>query len=175
MKNSKLMEHFTFFHRSSSLFSQWNTDTPFFKYGIRFKTAENFMMYRKGMLFGAEQTLLDDILNSDARDAKALGKKIPNFNQAIWDVAAKPLVAEGSYAKFSQNPQALITLLATDGTTLVEASPSDRIWGIGLSAHDHRARDRKTWLGLNWLGEVLTDVRDTFLKVRNISQSGGNC
>jgi ribA/ribD-fused uncharacterized protein len=124
------------------------------------------MMWRKGVLFGASQSLLDDIISSSPSDAKKLGKKVPNFNQAIWDVAAKPLVAEGNYAKFSQNPQALTALLATHGTILVEASPNDRIWGIGLAADDPRAWNRDTWLGLNWLGEVLTDVCNTFTKVR---------
>lgn len=164
-----MSEKFTFFAKSSSVFSQWYPGAPFVKFGIRFKTAENFMMWRKGMLFGASQVLLDAILQADARDAKKLGRAVPNFNQAIWDASARVFVAEGNYAKFSQNPHALAALLQTDGTTLVEAATWDRIWGIGLDAADSRAWNRKTWLGLNWLGEVEVEVRETFLKVRRSS------
>jgi ribA/ribD-fused uncharacterized protein len=162
-----MAEQFTFFYHSSSVFSQWYEKAPFSKYGIRFKTAENFMMWRKGQLFGAPPALLDKIINADSRNAKAIGRnEITHFNEAIWDVAAVPCVTEGNIAKFSQNREALAILLATEGTTLVEASPSDRIWGIGLSARDPRAQQRETWLGLNKLGDVLTDIRDTFLRVR---------
>lgn len=164
-----MTERFTFFAASSSVFSQWNTTTPFTKWGIRFKTAENFMMFQKGRLFGASEELLVDILAADAKAAKALGKKVPNFIQTVWDVAAKPLVAEGNYARFTQNPHALEKLLATEGTTLVEAAPWDKIWGIGLDAVDPRAQSRETWEGTNWLGEVLTDVRDTLLAARALS------
>jgi ribA/ribD-fused uncharacterized protein len=161
------LEKFTFFYHTSSPFSQWYEGAPFSKYGILFKTAENFMMWRKGMLFGASQKVLDKIIQASAREAKQIGREeIENFNAAIWNVAARPLVAEGNYAKFSQNPDALAALLRTEGTTLVEASPTDRIWGIGLKEDDPRAQSRKTWLGWNWLGEVETDVRDTFLRVK---------
>jgi ribA/ribD-fused uncharacterized protein len=159
-------EKFTYFYASTNPFSQWYVRAPFFKYGIRFKTAENWMMWRKGMLFGADAALLADIIAADASDAKKIGRKIPNFNEDVWRVAAKPLVAEGNYAKFSQNPRELAILLATEGTTLVEASKHDCIWGIGLEASDPRAWKRETWLGTNWLGEVLTDMCDTFVKVR---------
>lgn len=66
--------------------------------------------------------------------------------------------------KFTQNPKALNLLLRTAGTTLVEASPFDQVWGIGLAADDPRALSRRTWRGTNWLGEVLTDIRDTLLR-----------
>lgn len=159
-------ERFTFFASSDSPFSQWYAGAPFVKHGLRFRTAENFMMWRKAQLFGAPGGLLQAILAADAREAKALGRTVGGFDGRIWSVAARPFVAEGSYAKFTQNPAALAALLATAGTTLVEAAPWDRIWGIGLAADDARAQDRATWLGTNWLGEVLTEVRDTLLAAR---------
>ena len=162
-----MTEKFTFFYRSNNVFSQWYEGAPFTKFGITFKTAENFMMWRKGLLFGAPQLVLDKIIQASPRDAKRMGRNlIQFFNEGIWDVAARPLVAEGNYAKFSQNREALAALLRTEGTTLVEASPTDRVWGIGLTADDPRAQQRETWLGTNWLGEVLTEMRKTFLLVR---------
>ncbi len=161
-------ERFTFFAHTRSVFSQWNETAPFDLHGIRFKTAENYMMWRKGLLFGADQALLDRILAADAREAKALGRDVPNFDQKVWDLMARPIVRDGNYGKFSQNDHAMDALLATEGTTLVEAASWDRIWGIGLSADDPRAMQRETWQGTNWLGEVLTEVRDTFLAAERI-------
>jgi hypothetical protein len=124
------------------------------------------MMWRKAQLFGAPQAMQDAILVAGPAEARKIGRQVPKFVDSIWQVAARPLVAEGNYAKFAQNRAALDQLLATSGTTLVEASPWDRLWGIGLDADDPRALTRTTWRGRNWLGEVLTDTRDTFLAAR---------
>ncbi len=157
-----MSEKFTFFAESKSPFSQWFEGAPFKRYGITFPTAEHFMMVKKAQLFCNDHYLLGEILAAKhPRDAKALGRKVPNFREEIWNGCAKAIVAEANYAKFTQHPDLLYTLLDTHGTTLVEAAPWDKIWGIGLSATDPRAQSRDTWLGTNWLGEVLTDVRDT--------------
>jgi ribA/ribD-fused uncharacterized protein len=148
-------------------FSQWHAGAPFEKYGLRFPTAENWMMWRKAQLFGAPQEMLDAILAAGPAEARKLGRQVPGFVESVWQVAARPLVAEGNYAKFTQNPAALRCLLETASTTLVEASPWDRLWGIGLAAEDPRALSRATWRGHNWLGEVLTDIRDTLLAARS--------
>jgi ribA/ribD-fused uncharacterized protein len=160
-------ERFTFFWRADSPFSQWHAEAPFEKFGLRFATAENWMMWRKAQLFGAPPALLQAILNADPAAAKALGRQASGFVEPVWQVVARPLVAEGNYAKFTQNPAALRALLETAGTTLVEASPRDRIWGIGLGADDPLALSRSTWRGRNWLGEVLTEIRDTLLAARS--------
>jgi ribA/ribD-fused uncharacterized protein len=75
----------------------------------------------------------------------------------------KTVVYQGSKAKFSQNSSLKKELLATKGYTLVESSPYDNIWGIGLKEGDPRTLDRSTWQGTNWLGEVLTNLREEFL------------
>lgn len=161
------MEKFTFFWGSEHPFSQWYAAAPFERAGMRFSTAENWMMWQKACLFGAPAALRAAIVTAAPREARRLGREVPGFSEAIWSVAARPIVAEGNYAKFTQNPGVLRKLLETAGTTLVEASPVDRIWGIGLAADDPRARKRTSWRGSNWLGEVLTDVRDTLLRARS--------
>lgn len=158
------MERFTFFWGPEHPFSRWCADPPFERGGLRFPTAENWMMLQKARLFGAPSDLCAAIVTATPCDAKRLGREVPGFSQAIWSVAAGPIVAEGNYAKFTQSPSLLRKLTETAGTTLVEASPSDRIWGIGLAADEPRALRRTTWRGTNWLGEVLTDVRDTLLR-----------
>ena len=157
-------ERFIFFADRSSPFSQWYATAPFEVGGILFRTAENFMMHRKGLVFGAPPDMLQRILEADARDARALGRQVPGFDERTWNAVARGIVAEGNYAKFTQNPPILRLLLETEGATLVEAAHWDRIWGIGLRADDPRAQQRATWLGRNWLGETLTGVRDTLLR-----------
>lgn len=81
----------------------------------------------------------------------------------MWVLFREGIVFAGNYARFRQNAEQRELLFSTRGTTLVEASPHDRVWGIGLSADDPRARDRSQWLGLNLLGETLTRVREALL------------
>lgn len=91
---------------------------------------------------------------------KALGKKVKNYDDTIWIENRERIVEEGNFAKFSQNADLKEALLATKGTTLVEASPYDTIWGIGLKEDDARAKNVSTWRGLNLLGKILTNIRD---------------
>jgi ribA/ribD-fused uncharacterized protein len=115
-------------------------------------------------VFGGK--LEQQILNANHPSvAKELGRQIKGFDVKIWTSVAKQGVFVGNVAKFSQNPLMLHQLMTTYGTTLVEASPTDTVWGIGLDAVDPRAASRSTWLGTNWLGEVLTDVRNAFTLV----------
>jgi hypothetical protein len=85
---------------------------------------------------------------------------VKNFDDAIWKAQRLAIVKAGSTAKFTQNADLRALLLATAGTTLVEASPYDRIWGIGLAASNPLAQDPKTWRGQNLLGKILTELRD---------------
>jgi ribA/ribD-fused uncharacterized protein len=88
---------------------------------------------------------------------------VRGFDESIWGLFREGVVFAGNYARFSQNAEQRELLFATRGTMLVEASPHDRVWGIGLTADDPRALDRSQWLGLNLLGEALTRVREALL------------
>ncbi|MCG7384480.1 NADAR family protein [Paenibacillus sp. ACRRY] len=153
------MEKFTFFWRTASPFSQWHP-ADFTVNGISYTSAEQYMMHQKALLFG-DQAMGDKILKaSSASVQKKLGRQVAGFDQKIWEANCKRIVYEGNQAKFTQNEDLLAALLATRGTTLVEASPDDRIWGVGLAEEDPRIRHRRTWRGTNWLGEILTRLRD---------------
>jgi hypothetical protein len=153
------MEKFTFFYRSKHPFSQWYP-CSFEIDNIIFNCTEQYMMYGKALLFEDEEIAQKILTKSQPRDQKALGRQVKNFVQEVWEKEAKNIVYKANYAKFSQNENLKRFLLATAGTTLVEASPTDHIWGIGLSEDNPDSLDRSKWKGTNWLGEVLTQLRE---------------
>jgi ribA/ribD-fused uncharacterized protein len=155
-------ERFTFFFRPEAPFSQWHP-ARFELAGKVFNCAEQYMMYGKAILFG-DAEIAAEILEAVApKQHKALGRKVRNFSDAVWKANREAIVTDGSRAKFMQNPELRQALLDTAGTELVEASPFDRIWGIGLAATDKRAEDPAQWRGQNLLGKILTRVRDELL------------
>jgi ribA/ribD-fused uncharacterized protein len=144
---------------TKTCFSQWYA-AAFTVDGVFYPSAEHFMMAGKARLFGDEETLAEILVAPDPKTAKALGRKVRDFDEAIWKQNARRLVTEGNLAKFGQNEDLKTFLLGTGESVLVEASPYDRIWGIGLKAGDERARHPKTWQGQNLLGFALMDVRE---------------
>jgi ribA/ribD-fused uncharacterized protein len=138
--------------------SQWHPAT-FDVDGVTYSCAEQYMMAEKARLFGDTATL-ELILRADhPREHKALGRQVTGFDEARWNGVCREIVYRGNMAKFGQNADLRELLLATGDKTLVEASPKDRIWGIGLAADDPRATNRSAWRGKNWLGEALMRVR----------------
>lgn len=144
---------------TKSCFSQWFV-SPFTVDGIVYPTAEHWMMAGKARLFNDEVTLAKILEAGDPKTAKALGRQVKGFQDDVWKENGRRLVTEGNIAKFSQNEGLKEFLLATGTKVLVEASPYDRIWGIGLLADDPKASHPSTWQGENLLGYALMDVRD---------------
>jgi ribA/ribD-fused uncharacterized protein len=158
------MEKFTFFW--SGPFSQWHP-SPFEIDGVSYNCCEQWMMASKARLFNDQETLKKIMSAVMPSDQKRYGREVRGFDKEKWDAVARDFVYQGNYAKFTQNPDLESVLMATVGTTLVEASPEDCIWGIGLRKTDPRAKDRKTWRGTNWLGEMITKVREDLLKEKS--------
>lgn len=150
-------ERFTFFWQGE--LSQW-APSPFEAAGLRFLHAEQYMMHAKAVLFGDRRTAALVLAATDPAEVKRLGRQVEGFDSVTWNLFREGVVLAASFAKYEQNPELRAALLATRGTTLVEASPFDRIWGIGLAAEDPRASDRSQWQGLNLLGRILTRVRE---------------
>jgi ribA/ribD-fused uncharacterized protein len=153
------MSAFTFFFTEASPFSQWYPCT-FVVDGVTFTCAEQFMMHGKARLFSDDAIAAQILAAAHPRQHKALGRKVKNFDDAIWKAQRLAIVKAGSRAKFTQNAELRALLLATAGTTLVEASPFDRIWGIGMAASNPLAADPTKWRGQNLLGKLLTELRD---------------
>jgi len=150
-----------------SCLSQWYV-CSFVINDIEYKSAEHYMMAQKAKLFG-DNDILKKILNAcTPKEAKELGRKVQNFNAETWDSKAYNIVVEGNFEKFRQNENLKNFLLSTNKDIIVEASPYDKIWGIGLAQDDPRAQDPLSWKGKNYLGFALMQVRDVLSKEKEI-------
>jgi ribA/ribD-fused uncharacterized protein len=150
---------------SKSCFSQWYA-SPFVVDGVRYATAEHWMMAEKARLFRDEDALSKIVANDDPSAAKAFGRKVRDYDDAVWCRHRFEIVVAGNLAKFSQHPRLAGYLLSTGEQVLVEASPFDAIWGVGLAAGDPRAHDPAQWPGLNLLGFALMNVRTKLGEMR---------
>ncbi|MCJ8152883.1 NADAR family protein [Chryseobacterium sp. SSA4.19] len=144
---------------TKACFSQWFA-FEFEENGISYKTAEHYMMAGKARLFN-DQEILEEILRSETpNQAKRLGRKVKNFDPEIWDEHKYEIVKQGNLLKFSQNEKFKEFLLSTHDKVLVEASPYDTVWGIGMLETDPGVDNPDIWKGENLLGFALMEVRD---------------
>ena len=152
---------------NKSCFSQW-FEAPFTVEGEHYATAEHFMMAGKARLFGDEEICAKILAARTPGDAKKLGRKIRGFDEGKWVEARFDIVTRGNIAKFSQNAAMGAFLLGTGDQVLVEASPVDALWGIGLAATDAEAQDPAQWRGLNLLGYALMVAREEIRQGRTL-------
>lgn len=138
--------------------SQW-FPSPFEVDGERFATAEHWMMVGKARLFGDHEAAAEILAAPSPAQAKNLGRTVRGYNDAVWEQHRFDIVARGSEAKFASTPELRSYLAGTGRRVLVEASPHDRIWGIGLTGDDPAAANPETWRGLNLLGFALMEAR----------------
>lgn len=150
-------EEFAFFWGGS--FSQW-AKSKFIIDGVTFSCGEQYMMYKKALMFNDYESAKKIMESDNPREQKALGRKVKNFDKKTWERYCRDIVYDGNVAKFTQNPDMLDKLMFTKDKTICEASPYDKIWGIGLKYDDPRAKDRSQWKGTNWLGEAIQRVRE---------------
>ena len=140
-------------------FSQWY-EAPFTVEGIEYRTCEQYMMAKKALLFCDFETYARIMSTRDPARVKALGREVRGFDSAVWKSCREEVIYNANLAKFSQNPKLKATLLKTAGSRIVEASPLDKVYGIGLSENDPAAWDPAGWRGQNLLGKALEKVRD---------------
>lgn len=145
-------------HPGPWVLSQW-WPAPFEVDGQTYRHAEAFMMAEKARLFGDEETRRIVLLADHPGEAKKFGRSVRGFDENIWATARYDIVLRASLAKFEQNEALGRYLRSTSPAVIVEASPHDRIWGIGLSAGEEGAHTPSQWRGLNLLGFALTHTR----------------
>ncbi len=144
---------------TKSCFSQW-WESAFTVEGVIYRTAEHWMMAKKAALFGdreAEKRIIDCI---SPAEAKKIGREVKRYDEAVWLENRFDIVVKGNFHKFIQNEEMKSFLLKTGDRILVEASPVDAIWGIGMAADNPEINNPENWEGLNLLGFALMEVRD---------------
>jgi ribA/ribD-fused uncharacterized protein len=144
---------------SKTCFSQWWLSS-FDVDGITYKTAEHWMMAKKALLFNDKEIFEKIIQTKSPAEAKKLGREVKNYVDTVWLANRFEIVKEGNLHKFGQNKDLKEFLLNTNERILVEASPVDPIWGIGMAADHKEVNNPKKWQGLNLLGFALMEVRD---------------
>lgn len=144
---------------TASCFSQWYP-SRFEVDGVVYPSAEHFMMAEKARVFDDQRTVEQVLVAPTPNDAKSLGRRIAGYDDARWEAHRFDAVGRGNEAKFSQSRPLRNFLAGTTPRVLVEGSPVDAIWGIGMAAGDLRAGDPTQWQGLNLLGFALMMVRD---------------
>ncbi|MEV7772296.1 NADAR family protein [Kitasatospora sp. NPDC086791] len=127
--------------------------------GVTYASAEHWMMAGKARMFGDEAIERQVLAARTPAEAKHLGRLVEGFDDKTWQAGRFELVVAGNVAKFGQDGTLRAYLLGTGSRVLVEASPVDRIWGIGLAADDIRAQQPGEWRGLNLLGFALMEAR----------------
>lgn len=127
--------------------------------GMTYATAEHAMMAGKARLFSDETALAKVLAARSPGAAKAAGREVRGFNEEIWARHRFELVVRANVAKFGQNSVLADYLATTGDKVLVEASPVDRIWGIGLARDHANAQKPQRWRGLNLLGFALMKTR----------------
>jgi len=154
----RVVNSLTLFYGEDDFLSNWYR-CRFEVRGVRFNCAEQYLMYAEAKLFKDEAAASEILATDHPRAQKVIGRRVKNFNEAIWHTRAEAIMTAGLYEKFRQNPPLESMLIATMGTELVEASASDTIWGAGLALTDNDILDKTKWRGENRLGNCLMSVR----------------
>lgn len=132
--------------------------------GIKFTSMEQYMMYKKAVLFD-DSDIASKILNTDdVVLIKEFGRKVSNYNDSVWNGMRQVIIYKGLIEKFMQNEDLRKALLDTGDNILAECAVKDQIWGIGLSMTDNNRHDINAWKGQNLLGYSLMLVRDELRK-----------
>lgn len=141
-------------------FSQWYP-SKFEIDGTEYNCCEQYMMAQKALMFGDAESHKMIMSTDSPKDQKAFGRRVKGFDKDVWEASCHKIVYDANYAKFTQNKELMEELMDTGGLEIAEASPVDKIWGIGLHETDPDAQDKSKWQGTNWLGEALMKVRDS--------------
>jgi ribA/ribD-fused uncharacterized protein len=153
----KITNKHVFFY--NGIYSQWYRSS-FQIDGVKFSSCEQYMMYKKALLFGDENVANQILATEVPAEQKALGKLVKGFDRTIWDQHCFSIVYQGNLAKFTQNPELKEELIATGDRVIVEASPYDFIWGIKLGDENDDVNSPSLWRGLNLLGFAVMTVRN---------------
>jgi ribA/ribD-fused uncharacterized protein len=156
----KTTDKYVFFW--NGIYSQWFMRDIIID-NIKYNCCEQYMMAKKALLFNDQENHKMIMYADNPKDQKAFGRRVKGFDAYKWNQVCREYVYEANLAKFSQHEDLKRQLLDTKDKLLVEASPYDTIWGIGMHENDYGVEDPKNWKGTNWLGETLNKVKEKLL------------
>jgi ribA/ribD-fused uncharacterized protein len=160
-----ITEKYYFFFQNCELSQFWKCDFTDPDDGLlRFSSAEQYMHYKKAEFFGDREAAAIILANDSPLYCKRMGRRVRGFDAAAWDKESVKVVREATRLKFESTKNLMNALMRTGDRKIVETSPYDAIWGIGMNINDPRIEDEKNWTGKNLLGEILTEFRDSRLK-----------
>lgn len=160
MKNVRVTEDFVLFW--NGIYSQWYP-SKFEIDGVTYNCCEQYMMAKKAEFFNDKESHNKIMQSKHPKEQKALGRQVKNFDTNKWNQVCREFVYKGNLAKFKQDTYLKMQLLQTGSREIVEGSPYDKIWGIGMMWDDDAALDKNNWNGKNWLGEAIMRVRETII------------
>lgn len=149
------------------VFSQWY-HSPFVVDSINYKTAAHWMMAHKAGLFGDHETFHKILMAETSGEVKELGRQVRGFDEMKWNEKKFELVKTGNIHKFNQHKKLKDFLIGTGESVIVEASPTDTVWGIGLNQEVPTIENPYSWPGENRLGFALMEARDFLRGVGNV-------
>lgn len=160
MKIEQTLQTKTHIYFWGSIFSNFHP-IEFWHQGNLFANSEQAFMWRKAVFFKDFDTALKILNTTNPQEAKSLGRKVKYYNDVRWNQVREQIMYEVNIDKY-ENEELQKLLLSTKNLIIVESSPVDKIWGVGLSKEDPKILDEKNWNGLNLLGKVLMRVREYY-------------
>lgn len=151
-------------------FSQWYVTSFIDCEDNEFISAEQFMMYHKAKVFDDVEMMQKIMASEDQSEIKGFGRLVKNFDETVWNNVKQDIVLLGNLYKFGQNVQLRRLITIYSDHMFVEASPYDKIWGIGMKATHPDASDPSKWRGQNLLGKTI-DMVATIFKNRNLAEN----
>ena len=138
-----------------------------------FYNTEQYFMYMKAIVFGDEEIARQILEVSDPKKVKALGRKVQNYDEQVWNEKRYQIMLKANVAKFSQNEELkqLLLSLEYEGHGFVEASPYDKVWGVRMYESNPDIDDETKWKGLNLLGKVLDETRRIIIEEDSIKEN----
>lgn len=158
----KTTDSHIYFYSGKQCFSNWHYSPNQFVdpiTGIAFDSTEQAFMWYKADFFRDSDAKILCEKEKNPSNVKNIGRLIKGYNDKAWESVRFGFMIYVNLLKFSQNPLFKDELLSTGDKILVEASPYDKIWGVGLAEDDPRIIYKEQWLGRNLLGLSLMEVR----------------
>lgn len=147
------------FWGQASPFSNWRAGKITLD-GFDYSCGEQRMMHCKAALFGDLAASERVLASPSPWSQKQIGRSIRGYDEAVWEDDRMPMMIEIVFQKAIQDDSTRAHLMATGTAVIVEASPHDPVWGIGLSENDPASLDPSLWKGRNLLGRAWMAARE---------------